>query len=140
MRPHPVRAWRSRRIRVVLLFGVLFVLIGFGYLGVQDQLAASPAAMRTYRAHLKLMSLDGWAWAFVACGAVALAAGVWCRDTLGFTVLMAVSSWWGFMFIASWLITGYDRAVISALVWLLIVGVLAIVAGWDDPLPHVPRR
>lgn len=126
-------AARSRRSALLLLFGAVFVLLGFQYLGQAAQITATPQARLSYQAHLQLMPLDVWAWVFIGCGAGAIVAGVCRWHTLGFTLLMGISSWWGLEFAASWLSNGYGRAVIGALQWALIVGVLAICVGWRDP-------
>jgi hypothetical protein len=126
---------RSRRSAILLLFGTVFVLVGFSYLGLEDQITASPVAAQSYAAHLELMPLDVWAALFIGCGVVAVVAALARRHTLGFTALMGISSWWGAEFIASWITTGYDRAVLGALLWLLLVGVLGVVVGWRDPAP-----
>lgn len=135
---------RSRRSAILFLFGTVFILVGASYIGLEDQITASPVAAQSYAAHLALMPLDVWAWLFIGCGAVGVAAALARHHTLGFTALMGISSWWGAEFIASWITTGYDRAVLGALLWLLLVGVLGVVVGWRDPPPRAfdydPRR
>lgn len=129
------RAARSRRSAVCVLFGVLFILLGFSYLGQAGQIQASAAARASYAAHLRVMPLDGWAWLFIGCGGVATLAGATMWHTVGLSALMGISSWWALEFVASWLSTGYDRAIIGALIWLLLVGNLGIIVGWRDPHP-----
>lgn len=131
-------AIRSRRSIVVTMFGTMYALVGGAQLGTADQIKASPIAARSYRAHLELMPLDVWAWLFIGCGLVAVAAGLTMWHTIGFASLMGISAWWGLEFIASWWSTGYDRAVIGALTWLLLAGLLAVVSGWPDSAP--PHR
>lgn len=131
------RFTRSRRSAVLLIFGVLFVLIGLSYMGLQSQITASPVAAQSYSAHLRLMPLNAWAWIFITCGAVAVAAGVTMRHTAGYVALMAICSWWGLEFIASWLATGYTRAIIGALTWAGLAGALAVIVGWRDPYPLI---
>lgn len=127
------RAVRSRRSLVLLVFGTLFVLIGCTYLGQADEIIRSPAAALSYRAHLALMPLDVWAWLFIATGAAGILGGLTMRHPLGFTALMVVSTWWGAEFIGSWIVTGYARAVLGALVWIALTGALLIIVGWPDP-------
>lgn len=124
---------RSRRAVVLLLFGTVFVIIGCSYIGLQREITASPIAAQSYAAHLKLMPLDAWGWLFIACGAAGIGGGLTGYHTAGFTALMLISSWWGAEFLASWASTGYNRAVLGALTWLLVVGVLAVIVGWRDP-------
>jgi hypothetical protein len=127
------RSVRSRRSLVLLVFGVLFVLIGFSYLGQAAEITRSPAAALSYRAHLALMPLDVWAWLFVGCGTAGIVGGLTMRHPLGFTALMVMSTWWGAEFIGSWVVTGYDRAVLGALVWIALSAALLIIVGWPDP-------
>lgn len=126
-------ATRSRRSLVLLVFGTLFVLIGFSYLGQAAEITRSPAAALSYRAHLALMPLDVWAWLFIGCGTAGIIGGLTMRHPLGFTALMVMSTWWGAEFIGSWIVTGYDRAVLGALVWIALSAALLIIVGWPDP-------
>jgi hypothetical protein len=127
------RAVRSRRSLVLLVFGILFVLIGFSYLGQAAEITASPAAQLSYKAHLWLMPLDVWSWLFIGAGAAGVVGGLTMRHPLGFTALMVMATWWGLEFIGSWIVTGYDRAVIGALVWIALTAALLIIVGWPDP-------
>lgn len=127
------RAVRSRRSLVLLVFGTLFVLIGVSYLGQAEEITRSPAATLSYRAHLALMPLDVWAWVFIGCGAAGLVGGLTMRHPLGYTALMVISTWWGAEFIGSWIVTGYGRAILGALVWIALTAALLIIVGWPDP-------
>lgn len=126
-------AFRSRRALVLLTFGVLYVLIGTSYLGLEDQITASSIGAQTYRAQLALMPLDGWAWAFIGTGTAGIAGGLTGRQPLGFGALVLMAAGWGVEFIGSWVVTGYDRAVIGALLWVGLAAALCIIAGWPDP-------
>jgi hypothetical protein len=79
------------------------------------------------------MPLDVWAWLFVGAGTAGIAGGLTMRHPLGFTALMVISTWWGSEFVASWIVTGYGRAVIGTLIWMLVTAALLIVVGWPDP-------
>ena len=127
------RAVRSRRSLVLLVFGTLYVLIGLSYLGQAAEIMRSPAASRSYTAHLALMPLDAWAWLFIAAGAVGFLGGLTMRHRLGYPALMVMSTWWGLEFIGSWVVTGYARAVLGALVWIALSAALLIIVGWPDP-------
>lgn len=127
------RAVRSRRSLVLLVFGTLYVLIGVSYLGQAAEITRSPAAALSYKAHLALMPLDVWAWLFIAAGAAGILGGLTMRHPLGFSALMVMSTWWGAEFIGSWIVTGYGRAVLGALVWIALSAALLIIVGWADP-------
>jgi hypothetical protein len=127
------RAARSRRSLVLLLFGVLYVLIGASYIGLEDQITSSPFGAQSYHAQLALMPLDGWSLAFIGTGVAGLLGGLTGRQPLGFGALVVMASAWGVEFIASWVTTGYDRAAIAALMWVGLAAALCIIAGWPDP-------
>ncbi len=124
---------RSRRALVLLVFGVMFILIGGSYLGVEDEITASPVAAQSYKTHLALMPLDAWAWAFIGTGTAAVVGGLTRRQPLGYSALMVMATAWGLEFVGSWIVTGYDRAVIGALLWLGLAAALLIIVGWPDP-------
>lgn len=128
-----VKKVTSKRSLVLIMFGVTFTLIGWSYLGQSAQIERSPAASLAYRAHLNMMPLDAWGWLFMACGLTAVACGLTHTHIVGFTALMAVAGWWGLEFVASWVINGYTRALIGALTWILLVGLLLVIASWPDP-------
>ncbi len=123
----------------MLLLGSMFVLIGVTILQTRDEMTGSPFARRAYEAHLDLMPLGVWGSLFIACGAVALGSAFIRQHTWwGFTALMAVSSLWGLEFVASWMQNGYGRAWLGALQWAIVVGVLLIIVGWEDPPARRP--
>lgn len=128
--------WRftgSRRAALLLIFGVMFILIGLTYLGQAEEITAARVSSQAYRAHLALMPLDVWAWLFIICGVTATISGIRGHDTLGFCALMAIASWWGLEFLASWVVTGYDRAILGALLYLGLTSALLVIVGWPDP-------
>lgn len=133
MRRRLRRAVRSRRSLVLLVFGILYTLVGISYLGQAAEITRSPAATLSYRAHLALLPLDMWAWLFVGAGTAGIAAGLSMHHVPGYTALMVISSWWGLEFVGSWIVTGYDRAVLGALVWVALAAALGIISGWPDP-------
>lgn len=128
-----VKKVTSKRSLVLIMFGVTFFLIGWSYLGMAGEIERSPAASLAYRGHLNMMPLDWWGKLFMFCGAMAALGGLIHRHVIGFTALMAVSGWWGLEFVASWAINGYTRALIGALTWLLLVGLLLVISSWPDP-------
>ncbi len=128
-------ALRSRRALVLVMFGAVFVLAGYAQVTTEPDVARNPIYARNYAAHLELFDLRVWGWLFITCGVTALAVALTRRHVIGFTALMGIASLWGSEFLATWVSTGYDRAVLGALTWGLLVGLLAVVVGWDDPAP-----
>ncbi len=130
---HVPRALRSRRALVLVMFGGVFVLAGYAQVTLEPDVTRNPIYSRNYAAHLELFDLRTWGWLFIGCGLVALVAALARRHVVGFTALMGIASLWASEFLATWLSTGYDRAVLGALTWGLLVGLLAVVVGWEDP-------
>lgn len=126
---------RHKRASVLVLFGCVYALTGWVQQDTAPQFKASPMARLSYRAQTDVMPLEAWGWVFVAVGIAGIAfalLGPW-PQWAGFGVLQGLSLFWGSLFIASWWETGYSRAGIGALTWLLVSGVLFIVADWEDP-------
>lgn len=139
MREFLARLARRKRASVLLLLGAIFVLNGYVLYDTAGILARSPLAAQSYAAHLDVMPVKAWAWVFIVIGASSAAAG-WSRRLpawVGFAGLQALSAAWGLLFVASYFQTDYGRAWLGALQWANVAGVLAIIAGWDDPPPDV---
>lgn len=81
------------------------------------------------------LSALGWVW--VACGAVAVAAGLartaprW--QAAGFTALAGPAFLWGLGFTRTWISGGYPSASGSAGAWMGIATLIMIAAGLAEP-------
>lgn len=123
------RMIHSRDNRRLLIFGVMYICSGIGQIFTQP-----PTASPAYAGQLKLMSLTQWGVLFLAAGFAAIAAATTRRWTwLGYGILMAVTMGWGLLFLGSWFITGYSRALIGALPYLAMAVLLADLARYDAP-------
>jgi len=131
------RVGRRKRASVLLLLGVIFTVSGYVMWDTAPDLARSPLAAQAYAAHTDVMPLRAWAGVFVFVGATSAVAAFVPRlpAWVGFSGLQALASFWGLLFIASYAQTGYGRAWVACLQWAAIVGVLVIIADWEDPPP-----
>lgn len=128
------RLVRSRPHRTLAAFGIIYVLVGWIYLGTVSILRTSPTARMAYKAHLEVMPLAAWSWCFIVCGAAAAAVSLTTRWTwIGFGLLAFFSAWWGAEFFASWASTGYSRIGAQGAMWALLVLVLTDYARADEP-------
>lgn len=129
---------RRKRASVLLLLGVIFVINGWVMVDTADQLRRSPIAQQSYAAHLDVVGMTTWGWAFAVIGAASAISGLFTRlpAWVGFGGLQLLASLWGLLFIASYAQTHYGRAWLGALQWGAIVGILVIISDWDDPPPR----
>ena len=67
------------------------------------------------------------------------------RDRFAFTALIVMPAQRATSFAVAWLLhligndNGYDRGWLSAAVWGLLCGLILIIAGWSDPIRHLPH-
>lgn len=122
---------RRKRALVLLLLGVIFMLTGF----VLSTTTAAVTVMPAYAAHVDVLPWRVWAWLFFGVGLFAAVVSVLAgeRAWLAYGALMLLSSFWGLLFVASAVQTGYGRAWLGTLQWLAVSGVLAIISDWEDP-------
>lgn len=132
------RIGRRKRALVLLLLGCIFVVNGWVLYDTADLMEKSPIARQSYAAHLDVLPAKVWACLFVVVGATSAVAGFVGRlpAWIGFAGLQALASFWGLLFIASYFQTNYGRAWLGLLQWAMVAGVLAIIAGWEDPPVH----
>lgn len=119
----------GRRGAVLLLKGGMALLYGY------SQLVAPPASTASIRLLLLGMPQHGWAWLWIAAGAIALVCSLARegRDWLGFAAVYLVASAWACSALASWWLYDNPRGWISALIWAAYGGVAAIVVAWPEP-------
>ncbi|MFV8127554.1 hypothetical protein [Streptomyces syringium] len=121
----------GRRGAILLSYGVVWGLYGFG------QLAAPQPDQRGLALLLHLCPLPIWACAWMAAGAVAVAAA-WLpqgRDWWGFLALVLMVIPWTLAYLVSWWPLGtFPRGWIAAVVWAVIAVPVIVAAGWAEPL------
>lgn len=123
----------GRRGTALVLFAVIFTIYGLA-------LAGSDPDRPGLGALSDLIPMRALAALWIVAGLIGAACALLRRTGVGFGVLMFMPLAWtasyGFTFLA-WLATGDGQSLAwaGALVWGLIVGVLALIAGWPDPIP-----
>ncbi len=135
MRAVLARVARRKRASVLLLLGAIFAVNGYVILDTAEGLKRFPQASLSYEAHTDVLPMEAWGWLFLVVGVASALAG-WFRRLpawAGFAGLQGLSTIWGLLFVASWAQTDYGRAWFGALQWANVAGVLAIIAGWEDP-------
>jgi len=128
--PSPVRRVLSRigrRGAYLITFGMVFVLLGLE--------PAEPSPVYAYVA--RLMPLVWWQWAFLVCGAVAVAAGSLLPPpkAIGFSALQLISVGWGGGILAAALDPAVPgvTAIRGGLLWLLVAISTQVVARLVEP-------
>lgn len=122
---------RRKRATVLALIGGIFILSG---VGISTANSSSQLSQLVYEAHLSLFPLPVWGGLFIVMGTTALVSSFFRHfHWIGCTALMAISSFWGFEFVISYLLNGYSRSLTGFLQWAQIVAVLAILVNWEDP-------
>jgi len=138
----------GRRGLLLLMFGVLWVLLGIGVLASRQPRFSGPGP-----AVLVLTVLDdaatGWLW--IAAGLASIIAGLvrrrmGGRDAVGFNFLLAPPLLWllGYLWsFAVWAVTsasGRETAWVAAIVWVIMCAFILLIAGWPDPDDPAVRR
>lgn len=132
---------RRKRASVLLVVGVIFAINGWVMWDTADLIARAPTVSKSYAAHDDVMPLATWGWVFIVVGTTSAVAGFVARlpAWIGFAGLQLLATFWGLLFVASYLQTDYSRALIGLTQWALVAALLAITSGWEDPPAHPVR-
>lgn len=133
---HAVRQLaRRKRASVLLVVGFIFAVNGWVMYDTAGVIKIAPTAMKSYAAHDDVMPLEAWGWVFIVVGVTSAIAGFVARlpAWIGFAGLQLLATFWGLLFVASYLQTDYTRALIGLTQWALVAALLAITSGWEDP-------
>lgn len=119
----------GRRGAVLVLFGVIYGLIGINY--IQGNL--SPTGAANLHLALRWMPIQGWGVVWVVGGCLALIASHWPpgKDWWGYGVLSALSvSWCAFS--GTGALYGAHYWLSGVLVYACLTAVLLMVASWPE--------
>lgn len=128
----------GRRGTALLLFAVIFTIYGIALAGADP---SRPGLGKV----ADVIPMKALAICWLVTGVVGAICAVLRKTGIGFGTLMFMPLAWtasyGFTYF-SWLITGagYQLAWAGILVWGLIVGLLALIAGWPEPSVGVSRE
>lgn len=132
MRPRlsALRFTIGRRGLVLILFGIIYGLIGQSY--VQGHI--SPTAEENLALALRWVSIEAWGVVWMVAAALALIASRWPpgRDWWGYAVLSGLAIIWSALAVAGRLIYDAPYALAAALVYGLLAAILLIIAGWPE--------
>jgi hypothetical protein len=128
-----VRAFRlatGRRGLVLILFGIIYGLIGLSYTAG----ALSPTAAQNLHLALQLLPIHTWGVLWLVAGGLALVASHWPpgRDWWGYAVLSGLSTTWCVVSLLGRLLYGAPYGLSGALVYGCLSAALLIIAGWPE--------
>lgn len=129
---------RRKRASVLLVVGFIFAVNGWVMTDTADAIRASPIALQSYSAHMDVMPLQAWGAVFIAVGSVSAVTGFVNRlpAWAGFAALQLLATFWGLLFVASYVQTDYTRALVGLTQWAMVTALLVIIADWEDPAPN----
>jgi hypothetical protein len=132
-----LRARIGRRGAGLLSFG--FVDFVFGYSLIDPTARAVAAAQPSYKAMQEILPLAAWGWLWVAVGVVCVGHAFTTRDAGGFMAAIGIKIVWTLAIGASWIVYGAPRAWAGCALWLVVAGLVRLIAGWQEPV-QVPDR
>ena len=124
---HPL----GRRGACLLTLGTIYVLLGVGRVLTTD---LGPSSRRAMGLALDLLPLPAWGALLIVAGLVACVTARWPagRNGWGFLALSVTAAWWLCVYAAGALVYGSASAWPAALIWLLLVVLVQIIAGWPE--------
>ena len=128
-----VAAHLRRRSMFLVLIGLIYVVHGFSL--ILDPLGD------LYITNVLPGAVPGLAWAVGGAGAVIagmLPPRTW--EPVGFTSLYIVSGAWCVMSVVSGVLNNADGAFRRATIWLIVIVMIMLVAGWRENVTEKPRR
>lgn len=126
-----VRRRVGRRGVFLILFGVVYLLLGYSYLGV----TVTPVVRQALRLALNVAPLQVYAWAWVTAGAICVVSGLVspARKPIGFTTAVLMPTLWAVVYMAAWVDGDIPRGWVTAVLFAAIAAAVAVVAGMPEP-------
>lgn len=128
-----VAAKIGRRGAFLILFGVIYLLLGFSYVATPE----TPAVRVALKLALRVAPLWAYGLMWLVAGAVAVISGVFlspARDATGFMCAVIAPTLWAFVYLAAWVDHDTSRAWVSAAVFAAIGGAVSVVSGMANPV------
>lgn len=126
----------STRALVLLLVSLIFMLSGLSIL-VSNLPGKYAELDPSIHAHLALLSVGHIGLMFFLVGLLGCTASFFTNLHLfGYVALQALSTFWGGLYIVSWIETGYWRSVFGMIQYILLIGILWIASR----LVEVPKK
>ena len=125
----------GRRGLFLVLFGAVYLLIGYSYLTVSQ--TSQPLVKHALRLALNVAPLTVYGWLWVAAGGLAAVSGLFTitssRRPIGFIAAVVMPSLWTLVYLAAWIDGDVPRGWVSALLFGLLAAAVWVVAGMPDP-------
>lgn len=135
------RSLIGRRGAGLVLLGVVFLVYGL------SMVTAPPPAIpgAAYLWHRELLPLPALGGLWMLSGLIALAWSPAKDKTVGFATLyvmpsILVSSYGWAWLVSLWTPYGIARGWATAIVWTAVVGLVALIAGWQEPVSRTTMR
>lgn len=130
---HRISAHIGRRGAFLALFGIVYLLIGYSYLGDRP----TPAVRAALRLAINVAPLWVYGLVWILGGATALIVGLIVpptRDAVGFIAMITLPTLWACVYFAAWLHNDAPRGWTSALLFALVAFAVAVVSGMPNPV------
>jgi hypothetical protein len=89
---------------------------------------------------MDIAPLSVWGTLWLVVGIICLIFAFRQNDAFGYGAAMTIKMVWGLTFLLGWIFAGVERGYISAAIWLVFAGVLALIATWPDDIKTAFRR
>jgi hypothetical protein len=120
----------GRRGAALLAFAFIDLVIGWLLLDPQSRLIPS------YRAVFAVAPPVVWALLWIGAGLIVGVHAFLRVDKFGFAAAILIKLLWALGLMASWLAYHAPRGWVGAATWVVLAGLVLIIAGWPEP----PRR
>lgn len=119
----------GRRGAVLILFGVIFIL-----LGVSLRADVPPLVLEQLRVALSVAPLVFWSTVFITIGAVGCANAFYPpgKDNYGFIAMAGLSYLWSGFLVSTWIMDQPPRGLVSAFIYATFGSALTIISGWPE--------
>lgn len=129
----------SRRDAFLILFGVVFILIGYSLLSIPEE--SKPQLHALLRFALDVAPIEVYAWAWVGTGVLAVIGGLVHRlDWIGFAAAIFMPTIWSLAYWAAQIQDGVPRSWVGGTIYALMAGAIFLVSGMPDPMDVLDRR
>lgn len=127
-----VAAKVGRRGAFLILFGVVYLLLGFSYATTP----VTPVMRTTLKLALNVAPLWVYGLMWLAAGTVAVISGAFLspvRDAAGFVCAVIAPTLWAAVYLAAWVDHDAPRMWVAAALYAAVAGAVSVVSGMANP-------